>query len=410
MQFKYKYLLVYISSLLLSCLLTTCVSSGDWTQFRGPGGSGAATAEHCPTAWSSSENLAWQVDLPGRGISSPIVVAGRVLITACSGIQQDRLHVLCFDQHSGNLLWERQFWATGRTQTHQKINTAAPTPVSDGQSVYALFSTNDLFALDLEGHLLWLRGLSAEYPNANNSLGMASSPIVADGSLIVMLETDSQAVALGIDCQSGGTRWELDRPRIANWSSPTLLRGSEGQAIVALQSSRGLSAHDPKTGTQLWNFDRGCDTRPTGVSSGEVAYVPSNGLVALRGNDLSGTPDILWESNRLQPSTASPLLSGARLYVINRSILKCADTATGKVVWQLRIEGDFTSSPVAAGKHIYVFNEAGVGQVIEDEGDSGRVVGGGDLKEIFICTPAIADDAIFIRSDQHLFKIAAAPE
>ncbi|MEZ6078929.1 MAG: PQQ-binding-like beta-propeller repeat protein [Pirellulaceae bacterium] len=79
-------------------------------------------------------------------------------------------------------------------------------------------------------------------------------------------------------------------------------------------------------------------------------------------------------------------------------------------MWQLRIDGDFTSSPVAAGNHIYVFNEAGVGQVIEDEGDRGRVVGGGDLKEIFICTPAIADDAIFIRSDQHLFKIAASSE
>ncbi len=239
---------------------------------------------------------------------------------------------------------------------------------------------------------------------------MASSPVVADGRVVVMLETDSQAVALGIDCHSGATVWELDRPRIANWTSPILLHGAEGQAIVALQSSKGLSAHDPRTGTQLWNFERDCDTRPSGVSSGEVAYVPSNGLVALRGNGLSATPDILWESNRLQPSTPSPLLSGDRLYVINRSILKCADTATGKVLWQLRIDGDFTSSPVAAGNRIYVFNELGLGQVIEDEGDSGRIVGGGDLKETFLCTPAVANDAIFIRSDHHLFKIAKSSE
>ncbi|MEO8271512.1 MAG: PQQ-binding-like beta-propeller repeat protein, partial [Aureliella sp.] len=396
MQIKYRFLCAYASPLLIGCLLPTCVSSGDWTQFRGPGGSGAAATEQCPATWSSTENLAWQVDLPGRGLSSPIVVAGRVLVTASSGIRQDRLHVLCFDQQSGKQLWERQFWATGRTQTHPKTNTAAPTPVSDGRAVYALFSTNDLVAMDLDGNLLWLRGLTEEFPNASNSLGMASSPVVADGSVVVMLETDSQAVALGIDSQSGVTLWELDRPRSANWSSPTLMRGAEGQAIVALQSSKGLSAHDPKTGTQLWNFDRGCGTTPSGVSSGEVAYVPSNGITALRGSGLSATPDILWESNRLQPSTPSPLLSGDRLYVINRSVLKCADTATGEVLWQLRIDGDFTSSPVAAGKNIYVFNEAGAGQVIEDEGDSGRIIGGGDLKETFLCTPAVADDAIFI--------------
>lgn len=410
MPITYKNLFVSSLSMCVFVLLSPRLSGDDWTQFRGPGGSGAAEAEHCPTHWSNSENLAWQVDLPGRGLSSPIVVAGRVLITACSGIRQDRLHVLCFDQQSGKQLWERQFWATGRTQTHLKTNTAAPTPVSDGRAVYALFSTNDLFALDFEGNLLWLRGLAEEYPNTNNSLGMASSPVVAEGRVVVMLETDSQAVTLGIDCQSGVTRWELDRPRNANWTSPTLLRGAEGQAIVALQSIKGMSAHDPKTGTQLWNFDRDCGTTPSAVASGDVAYVPANGLVALRGNGLSATPDILWESNRLQPSTPSPLLSGNRLYVINRSILKCADTATGEVLWQLRIEGNFTSSPIAAGKRIYVFNESGLGQVIEDEGDSGRIIGGGDLKETFLCTPAVADDAIFIRSDQHLFKIAMPTE
>ncbi len=405
------------TSLLAACLLTACLSdtsllvtsaqAGDWTRFRGSGGSGEAATEQCPSTWSSEENLAWKTPLPGRGLSSPIVVSDRVFVTACSGVRQDRLHVLCFDQQNGQQLWERQFWATGRTQTHAKTNTAAPTPVSDGSVVYALFSTNDLFALDLDGNLLWLRGLTQEYPNASNSLGMASSPIVAGGNVIVLLETDSQAVALGIDSQTGSTSWELERPHSANWTSPTLLKNAAGEPIVALQSSKGMSAHNPQTGTQLWNFERGCASTPSSASAGDVAYVPSSGLVALRGSSLSGTPEVLWESSRLQPSTPSPLLANDRLFVINRSILKCADPATGEVAWQLRIEGDFTSSPVSAGKLIYVFNEAGVGQVIEDMGESGRIVGGGDLKETLLCTPAVAHNAIFVRSDQHLFKIAS---
>lgn len=393
---------------LTSCCLASSAWSGDWLQFRGPGGSGAAATAACPTNWSTTDNLAWQAALPGRGLSSPIVVAGRVFVTACSGVRQDRLHVLCFDQQTGKRMWERRFWAGGRTQTHPKTNTAAPTPVSDGSAIYALFSTNDLFALDLDGNLLWLRELTQDYPNASNSLGMASSPVLAAGSVVIMLETDSQAVAVGIDAVSGATRWELERPTVANWTTPTLLRGANGQAIVALQSSKGMSAHDPLTGTQLWMVDRGCASTPSSVSAGDVAYVPCGGLVALRSNGLSSTPDVLWESSRLQPSTPSPLLAGNRLYVINRSILKCADSATGEVLWQLRLEGDFTSSPVAAGKHIYIFSEAGQGQVIEDQGTSGAIIGGGDLKETLLCTPAVADDALFVRSDQHLFKIAAS--
>ncbi len=396
---------------LLSLLLAgwlCCSLPADWTQFRGPGGSGAAE-DACPTNWTANENLAWSAELPGRGLSSPIVVAGRVFVTACSGVRQDRLHVLCFDQVSGQRLWERQFWATGRTQTHKKTNTAAPTPASDGQRIFALFSTNDIFCLDLDGNLQWLRGLAREYPNASNSLGMASSLAVADETVLLMLETDSQSVALGLDARLGTTRWELERPRLANWTSPILIKRGDGRTILGLQSSKGMSAHDPRSGTQLWNFEKSCSSTPSSASVDGIIYVPSNGLVALRDNSLSATPDVLWEKSRLQPSTPSPLVANGRLYIITRSILKCAEAATGDDVWQLRIEGDFTSSPIAAGRYIYVFSEAGVGQVIQDDGESGKIIGGGDLKETILCTPAVADHAIFVRSDNHLFKIAAQP-
>lgn len=390
---------------LLVWMVALSARAADWGQFRGPNSSGAA-ADHCPLSWSADQNLAWSAPLPGRGLSSPIVVNGRVLVTACSGVRQDRLHVLCFDQDSGQQLWERQFWATGRTQTHPKTSTAAPTPASDGQFVFALFSTNDLFCLDLDGNLQWLRGLAREYPNASNSLGMASSPVVADRTVVIMLETDSQSVALGIDGQLGETLWELERPNSANWTSPTVWQRDDGQTIVGLQSSKGLSAVDPRTGTQLWNYDRSCASTPSSAAGAGILFVPSNGLVALRDNGLSGTPDVLWESNRLQPSTPSPLLANGRLYVINRSILKCGDPATGEVLWQLRLDGDFTSSPVAAADAIYVFNEAGAGQVIRDGGDEGKVVGSGNLQETILCTPAVSGNAVYVRSDQHLFKIA----
>ena len=102
-------------------------------------------------------------------------------MTSCSGARQERLHIICFNASDGKRRWERQFWATGRTTCHEKISVAAPTPVSDGSHVFALFSSNDLVCLDLEGRLLWLRGLMRDYPNASNNLGLSSSPLLGDG-------------------------------------------------------------------------------------------------------------------------------------------------------------------------------------------------------------------------------------
>src|SRR5207245_5271792 len=114
----------------------------------------------------------------GRRVSSPVVAAGRVYVTACSGYQQRRLHVLCFDAATGTKQWERQFQATGNTFCHPKTCMAAPTPVTDGARVYALFATGDLAALDREGHLLWYRSLVGDYGTITNQVGLAASPVL----------------------------------------------------------------------------------------------------------------------------------------------------------------------------------------------------------------------------------------
>src|SRR6187431_2796237 len=100
-------------------LLTAATSAGDdWRQFRGTRQTSVAEGT-LPTTWNVKDgtNIAWTAELPGRGPASPIVVAGRVIVTASSGAAQDRLHVLCFHAESGKQLWHRQFWATGRCFT-----------------------------------------------------------------------------------------------------------------------------------------------------------------------------------------------------------------------------------------------------------------------------------------------------
>jgi outer membrane protein assembly factor BamB len=324
------------------------LQAGDWRQFRGPHGNGVADETGVP-AVLNDENIAWKTDLPGRGLSSPIIVGERLFVTASSGAKQERLHVICFDAGTGEKRWERQFWATGVTLTHEKTSVAAPTPASDGQRVFASFSSNDLVCLDLDGNLQWLRGLTHDYPRASNSLGMSSSLLVVGDVVISMVENDAESFTVGIDIQSGANRWKLDRPKMANWTSPYLIE-AEGGTWVALQSGKGISAVEPQTGRVAWEYTDGASTIPSGTVSGGIVFAPSHGLTAILPG-VDGQPPVqLWRSGQLRPATASPVVNRGRTYTLNDGgVLTCGDATDGTRLWQLRLKGPHSATPVAAG-------------------------------------------------------------
>jgi outer membrane protein assembly factor BamB len=394
------------------CVLTVLASSvvaGDWRQFRGNNTDGVADDTPIPTEWSAEKNIAWKVPLEGRGLSCPIVVGDRVFITSCSGYRQDRLHVICFSAKDGSTLWERQFWATGRTGSHPKMSNASSTPASDGKRIFALYSSNDLVCLDLDGNLEWFRGLTVDFPNASNSLGMSSSPIVVGDTLITQIENDSQSLALGIDVATGESRWTSERPKRANWTSPAVLRGVKPEDDLALlQSSAGLAAVNPRNGSVVFNYGNGASTIPSSTVSSRTAFVPSNGIVAFQFAAGSANPEILWKEDKLKPGTGTPTVYRDMLYCINNAgVVFAADAKTGDIKWQVRLEGPFSSSPVAAAGHLIIFNEKGLGQVVKlTNGEKGEIVSKNDLGETILCTPAIANGAIYVRSDQHLWKLA----
>ncbi len=87
-------------------------------------------------------------------------------------------------------------------------------------------------------------------------------------------------------------------------------------------------------------------------------------------------------------------------------MLIAADAKTGHVDWRLRLTGTFYASPIVAGQRMYFFSDAGLGQMVELGKERGRIVNQHDFKEGILGTPALVDKAIYVRSDQHLWKIA----
>jgi outer membrane protein assembly factor BamB len=400
------------SALLAAMLISFCPrgSAADWPQFRGVAASSVAADSQLPTTWNEKdhENVAWKVELTGRGASSPIVVAGRVIVTAATGFRQERLHVLCFAADSGKKLWHRSFWATGRTATHDSISSAAPSPASDGRSIFAFYSSNDLFCLDLDGKLHWYRGLAYDFPKAGNDIGMSASPVVIDGVVVVQIENQGDSFAAGIDSANGETLWRVERPNRANWCSPIALPGSGNrQTAVLLQSTDRLTAVAARTGEELWKIDAEVPGIPSSLLSGDLLLTPANGFTALRLSATSNAPEIAWDSNRLRPASASPVAYDGRVYTMSNDIVRCGDLATGDVIWQLRLKGRHWATPVIAGGLLYCINEEGQVSVVKTGGSEGEIVGQASFGETIQGSPAIAGHAMFVRSDKHLWKIAS---
>jgi outer membrane protein assembly factor BamB len=383
----------------------------DWLAFRGDGTS-TAPSERPPVKWNveSGENVGWKIPLAGKGVSGPIVVGDNVILTASSGPRESRLHVSCFDSTTGNERWTRQFWATGSTLCNPMTAVACNTPASDGQLVFAQFSSNDLVCLDLAGNLVWFRGLNFDYPAARNDTGMAASPAVIGDTVVVQIECQGDSFAAGLNKFTGQDRWRIPRAPKPNWSSPVVLRGDGKKAagdIVLLQSADELTAHEPATGKLLWKLDSGGDAITSSVAADDLLFVPTNGIRAVRIPRESAAAETAWTAPRLGFGAASPVLHEDRIYTVNRAgVLNCGSTADGKLLWQLRLKGAFWATPVLAGEHLYLVNQDGLVHVVKLHGDKqGELVAENDLGEKVLASPALSGNAIYYRTEKHLWKI-----
>jgi outer membrane protein assembly factor BamB len=391
---------------ILSLPIAPSASAGDWPQFRGPAGSGVSEEIGLPVTWGPPKNLRWQADLPGRGLSCPVVSAGRVYVTACSGATLDRLHVLAFDVGTGQRLWERQFWATGNTMCHPKTTMAAPTPVTDGKTVYALFGTGDLACFTADGDLLWYRSVMGDYPTVGNNLGLAASPVLCQDVLILPMESVGESFVAGLDTHTGRNRWRVERARGLNWVTPLVLH-TGGHTDVVLQSPQELTGYDPRTGRKRWQYKAGgLGTAPSPIAGNGLVLTAGGDFLALRPGTDEAAPKVVWQSAKLKTAYSTPLFHRERIYAVNSAgVLNCADAVTGKGLWQQRLKGSFSASPVIGDGKLYLVNEEGETSVVQLGGEP-KVLAVNALKDTILATPAIAGGAIFLRSDQKLYCIA----
>lgn len=271
-----------------------------WGRFRGPNGTGNAGGA-LPDALDSQSSVLWRLDVPS-GYSSPIVTGGRVFLT---GADETHLMTLCVDEESGELLWRRKVQYDGKRPGAN--SPAAPTPATDGERVYALFHHAGLIAYDLYGEELWRNELDAPF---NIPHGLATSPVVHDGAVIVQMDQDTSSSIVCLDAATGEERWRTSRDAaVHSYSTPAVHAPDGGDAIVIVSGSYEIAAYSIATGERVWWVTgAGYQTKAVPIVHGDMclvcAYMPLSGEFGLP--RLPGSfPDALAEHDADDSGTIS---------------------------------------------------------------------------------------------------------
>ena len=402
-------LIIVAAAFMMVDALRPNVHASDWLEFLGNNHQANANGAQLPKSLNQDKNVAWRVELPARGPAGPIIVGNRIIVTSSGGEgrQQDRMHVNCYSTETGEELWHHQFWATGRPFSHPTSANAAPTPASDGERVYAFFSSNDLVCLDLNGKMLWFRGLTYDYPKAANDVGMSSSPTIVGDVVVVQIENQGDSFVAGLNKLTGETVWRQPRLQSAAWASPIAYQVN-GEPHVLLLGRDGATAYRTRDGEIAFKMEGAGSTVSSAVNLGQQLLLPFDGLTLIDPSQISeGQPKVIWKSERLRPSNTSPVIDGTTAYLLSsRGVLTSCDLTDGSRGFQFRVDGSYWSTPVVANGYLYAFSQDGTGKVVK-LGDEPEVVSEIAMEETILASPAVNETGLFVRTENALWKLTA---
>ena len=221
-------------------------SADNWPQFRGPGGLSLATQGEYPLHFGPGSNVLWKVELPS-GNSSPCVWGDRIFLTA---VNQDKLETLCLDRRDGAILWRKPASAEKLEPTHRLGSPATPTPSTDGERVYVSFGSYGVIAYDFQGNEVWKHPL----PQPIIEFGTSSSPVVADGLVILNCDQDVGSMLRAFDARTGKIVWETSRDFfLRGFATPLVWRHDEVTELV-VPGSVVLTSYGLKDGKERWSY------------------------------------------------------------------------------------------------------------------------------------------------------------
>ncbi|MBT4409826.1 MAG: PQQ-like beta-propeller repeat protein, partial [Bacteroidetes bacterium] len=336
---------------LLFMLMTITLQAQDWPQWRGPNANGVAEQGNYPSVISSSNNLLWEIKLPGVGGSTPIVWKDRIIITSGIGENDDAEDgVICFDWE-GNQVWEVKLGKQNPGK-HKRGSGSNPSAITNGERIFVLFKTTTLAALDFDGNVLWKTNLQDTHGEITFWWDFGTSPVLVEGNVVVAIMNEGQSYLLALEQSTGKVAWKVDRNYTCNketaqsYTTPLLITEGDKTTIVVWGADH-LTGHDATTGELIWSY--------SGFNPGQKQYwrtiaspAISDGVALVpygRGRLLAGMKtkiegdmtekDFLWEKSGIGTDVATPIAIDGKVYILSfNGKLWCLDILTGEELWK----------------------------------------------------------------------------
>lgn len=408
---------------LLPLALAGAVRADNWPQWRGPNGDGISKESDLPTRWSTTENIAWRLSLPGMGGSTPAVWDDRIFLTSEDG---NDLVLLCVSTQ-GKQLWKRKL-GSGRFRARvNEGNFASASPSTDGKHVWAFVGSGDLACFTLDGKEVWKFNAQERYGKFKIQFGMHTTPVLYGDRLYLQLIHSGGAWVIALDKNTGETVWKAARKSDGyaecehSYASPCIWHKG-GKAYLITHGNDYAIAHRLDNGAEIWrvsdlnpkdHYNRTLRFVASPVAVADLIVVPSakNGPVvgvkpSAAGMIRAGSPQEQWRLRHNTPDVPSPLVHEGLVYLCRENgTLICLDAKTGGKLYEASTHKQrHRASPVYADGKIYLTARDGVISVVK-AGPKFALLASNRMDDDISASPAISDGRIYLRGFQALYAI-----
>jgi outer membrane protein assembly factor BamB len=427
-EFTETHMLTHRITVLATVVFAATLATGstvladNWPGWRGPNSNGIAAEGNYPTTWSATKNVAWKVDLNGRGASTPIVWEDNIFLT----LGRDSKNILLCLGRDGKQKWEAEIGSEVAGK-HKKASGSNPSCVTDGKHVYAYFKSGDLAAVSMTGQVVWQLNVQKLYGEDTLWWDLGTSPVLTQDNVIVTVMQTGPSFLAAFNKGSGDVAWKVDRnlgapEEAAQAYSTPIVAVVDGQERIYVLGADHATGHSAATGKELWRVG---GLNPTQhkyfrsisgpVLADDVLIAPYARGGSVTGIKLGGSGDVtkshvLWTVEGVGADVPTPTYLDNRVFVCrDKGTVVALDRRTGETVGEVEVEknrNNFSASPVRAGNLLYLTRENGTTFVV-DVADGLKVVSTNELGdgEFTVATPVLVDGQILLRTYDHLYCI-----
>ena len=320
-----------------------CVCAGDWPQINGPNRNGTAVGEKLLAKWPvGGLKEIWSHPV-GQGNSGPAVANGKLIVFHRPA---KKYLVEALDPKTGRLIWNRELPTNYAGGVDGDLGPKS-VPMVHGGRVYLFGTGGWIFCLNLdEGSTVWQKNVADEYQIRPGYFGAGTSPIAAQGNLIVNVGGKNAAV-VAFDLATGKEVWKsIDDD--ASYSSPITMEAG-GEKIVVFVTRMNLVGLNPETGKVRFQTPFG-KMGPT-VNAAMPVFFQSNGKPFLFVNAAygigarllkvseTGIEKVWGNDDSFSSQYSTPVFVDGNLFGTagredhNNGSYRCFDALTGKVNW-----------------------------------------------------------------------------